>query len=771
MLKRLLKIFLFAAAAFILLLILIDGLTQTRQFKNWLRDKIVSQAAAALNGKLHLGRIDGNLVSDFGFRDICIELDSDTLLYVSNIDVALRPLELLQRQVLVTKLVFHTPWLYLQQRSDSSWNIAHLVKAEPPDAEPPSLNLWRIALQNLQINDGTLAFAPLDTSAPLLPRRIENLSTAMRLDYADQHLNVTLQNLHLTSVDPPLQLDSLTAHVFWGGDSLGVKNLRLRSAHSRLSGRIALRHLARPVYDVELMGLPLHLEDLRAFFPQCPVNGPVHGSLHAFGDAQNLRATFHLAHRDGLADGNFFVLLDTAATHYNVDATVRALHLNPYLPQLNGLTRLNFDLQVEGSGLSVDDLEAKATLNLDSSQVLGRELSQLRLTAEAREKQIQTHLVARTASGELELSGTLRDPMHEQVFALNAQARHINLANLLANDTLDSDLSFQLAGSGRQFDNTNRKFDGWLRLAPSRVPAVLIDSAYCRLHVLGTDVQLDTLNVVSSLGSLQAGGILSLRYNNRFRFRAELGDLAWIKRAVEADTLRAAGVFSGTATGPLDSLVIGSRFNLRRVQYNRTAIRKLTGNLSYHHNGSGGGGLIQLRGDGMMLALVPVDSAKATVHYDLTRAQIQADFWQGEKNTGVLEGLYTYGEIGRFDVGSFELNVLGQTWRTPKSPTMWIDVGDDDYDFHDCQLSYGNQRFYLDGRLSYAGAEDLRFRLEGIDLAAIIAVLRRENGSGKNSVTGILDGQGHLTGTAGKPVLSGHLNWNNGRVADFAFEK
>ena len=771
MFMRLLKIFLFALAGFVLLLILIGGLTQTRKFKNWLRDKIVQQAAAALSGKLHLGRIEGNLVSRFGFRDICIELDGDTLLYVPHVEVGLSPLELLQQQVLVSNLIFRAPQLHLKQRPDSTWNLAHLVKSTPPNGAPSALNLWRIALQNLEVDGGALAFAPLDASYHLLPRRIQNLSTTMRLDYADRHLNVMLKNLRLTSVNPPMQLDSLAAQVFWGGDSLGVKKLTLRSEKSRLAGQIALRHLSRPIYDVELSGAPLHLEDLRAFFPQCPVTGPVRGSLRALGDAQNVRTTFQLEHLDGLADGNFFALRDSATTYYNLDATVRALHLNPYWPNARGLTRLNFNVKLDGSGLSMDDLNANLLLKLDSSQALGREVSQLRLTAEAREQQIRVQLSARAPAGELNLSGKLSDPQNQQLFELSADGQHINFAKLFQNDTLDSDVSFQLAGAGQYIKNPQRKFDGWLRFAPSRVPAVLIDSAYCQFRARGAAVQLDTLHLASSMGSIQAGGILSWQLANNFRFRAELGDLTWIKRAVEADTLRAAGIFSGVATGPLDSLVIGSRFDLRRVQYDRNAINKLTGNLTFRRVGNEGGGFIQLRGDKMALGVVPVDSGKASVYYDLRRAQISANFWQGEKNTGELEGFYTYGDTGRFDVGRCEINVLGQTWRAPKDRAMWIDIDDDDYDFQNCVLSYENQRIYLDGRLSYFGAEDLRFKIEGVDLAALLAVLRPENPSGKNGIAGILDGHGHLTGTADKPILTGHLNWSNGRVADFIFEK
>ena len=768
MLKRSLKIFLYTIVGFLLLLILLGGLTQTHRFKDWLREEIVKQSAASLNGVLHLGRIEGNLVSRFGFNDICLILEGDTLLYVANLEVGLSPRELLKQQVLVSKLIFHAPQLFLRQRPDSTWNVAHLMK---PNEQESSLELWRVALQNLEVQDGELALAPLDTSRHFLPRRLEHISTAMQLDYADAQMNVVLHNLRLKSLNPPLELDSLAAEVFWGGDSVAIENFVVRSDSSRLSGKIVLPNLARMIYEVELAAAPLHLDELRALLPNFPISGPLRGAVHLLGDKQNLRARFNLAHADGFANGNFFVFGDSAATHYHLETAVRALHLNPYLKKNAGATRLNGNITLDGSGTTLNDLAANLKMKLDSSLVLGREISQLQLTVEAHESAMQFQLAGNAAFGEIELSGKIIDPQQRQIFEVAADLRHLNLTKLLQHNSLDSDVSLHLAGAGRNFDIKRLQFDGWTRLAPSRVAAVLIDSAYCDFHFSNADLRLDTLRLASTLGNVHAGGRLSLNYQNDFRFRAELGDLTWVKRAMKADTLQARGMFAGTAQGPLDSLDVTSRFELQRVKYDRNFIQKLTGHLTFMRRDTAGGGFIQLRADKMLTGFLPIDSAKAWVPYDLLRAHLTVNFWQGLKNYGELEGLYTYGEVGRFDLSRAGFNVLGQKWQTPPDSIMWIDVYEEDYDFHHCELAYGEQRIQLDGRLSYIDAEDLRFKISGIDIASLAAMMNANSPSNKNMVTGILSGNGHLTGTAQAPVWRGSLNWDKGRVADFVFDK
>ena len=768
MFKRLLKIFLLAFTGFMLLLVVVAGATQTRRFKSWLRDKIVQQSAELINGQLGLGRIEGNLVSDFIFHDLSIALENDTLLFVPKIEVGLSPLELLNRNILITNLVFQTPTVSVKQRPDSSWNVAHLVDST---AAQSSTSAWRLALQNVQINHGALALAPLDTAQKFLPRRIDSLSTNLRLDFAESHLMVMLRNLQLTALTPPVELDSLTAQIAWSGDSLQINHLLLRSQYSRLAGKILLRHFAQPSYDATLNVAPLHCSDLRAFFKKIPVSGPVQGSLHVIGDAESLRTAVDLQHADGRVNGNFWIAFGDAAPRYDFDLTLRELNLAPYWREEPGPTKLNLNLKLTGTGLTMEELNANLAVQLEPSLVLGREIAAAALTAVAANQQIDTRLSLSAPAGELEFSGKLNDPLRAQNFEFNTDMRHLNLAKFLQNDTLDSDLSFRLTGAGQHFDNLRRNVKGQLQISPSRVRDMALENAFCRFKTLGPDLQLDTLHVASSMGSVFVGGNFSWRYANNFRFRAELGDVAWIKRAVDADTLRAGGVFTGSASGPMDSLAVFSQFDLRKVKYNRTFMERLAGTLTFRRVGAEGSGFIVARGNKMIMGVVPVDSMKATVYYDFIRAQLLANFWQGEKNTGELEGAYTYGEIGRFDLTRCTLNILGQVWRTPQNYPMWIEVGDEDYDLHDCVLTSGNQRFSIDGRLSYVGAENLQFKLEGVDVAALAAILRNGNEATPNNVSGNLSSEGHLTGTADAPILRGNLLWDNGRVADFAFEK
>jgi hypothetical protein len=80
--RRLLKYFVFAMFGFALLLAGLAVFSQTRLFKNWLRDSIVTSAAKYLNGTLRIASLEGDLWSQFTLSHILLESQGDTALYL-----------------------------------------------------------------------------------------------------------------------------------------------------------------------------------------------------------------------------------------------------------------------------------------------------------------------------------------------------------------------------------------------------------------------------------------------------------------------------------------------------------------------------------------------------------------------------------------------------------------------------------------------------------------------------------------------------------------
>src|ERR687891_463080 len=87
--------------------------TQTTWFKEWLRGFIVRQAEDYVNGRLEIGRLDGNLFFGVDIEDVGIDYNMFTFI---------------RGNVVLDHIRINEPQLVLQQTADG-WNLANLIKA------------------------------------------------------------------------------------------------------------------------------------------------------------------------------------------------------------------------------------------------------------------------------------------------------------------------------------------------------------------------------------------------------------------------------------------------------------------------------------------------------------------------------------------------------------------------------------------------------------------------------------------------------------------
>ena len=82
-----------AIAVLSLLIVLGAGVavTQTSWFKNWLRQKLVSQAAQYLNGELTIQRLSGNVFTGVALEGVALTHEGQTAVAMDRLTVAVQP--------------------------------------------------------------------------------------------------------------------------------------------------------------------------------------------------------------------------------------------------------------------------------------------------------------------------------------------------------------------------------------------------------------------------------------------------------------------------------------------------------------------------------------------------------------------------------------------------------------------------------------------------------------------------------------------------------
>ncbi len=758
--KLLFKIFLGIFIAFIALALVLAALTQTDRFKVWLRDQLVMQAQEVLAGKLSLGRIEGNLVSNFKLVDLQLDYENETLAQIPRVEVGFRLFPLWNGRVQIDKFLIDSLALNLRQYTDSTWNIQKLT-AIPSDTT--SSSSWDMSFSNCEIRRGSVRFAPLDTASFLYQRACENISLQFQLEKERNRTIVALNNLSFAFSNFPLALQKVSGHLLYDTDSLRIEKLALEIGASKLSGEVSVTNLAQPQFRARLLAAPLQLEDMHAFVPQLTATGPLQIAAEISGDARSATGTLALVHAAGNVQADFAVRQDSLLA-YELNAEIRGLDLAQLLPERAHSSRLNLDLAINGEGVALHELNATASVTMDSSRYSYLTISHLVAEGAIGNNQILGNLLFLSPNGELALLGSVRDFQQTQQFSFSLSAKGLDGAALLQDSAFVSNINFDLEGEGQGFDPQQLHFAGKLVASPSFFQQIKLDTLLGVFHFNAGDLRVDTLLAKTDVIDLEAAGRVSLTHENDLHFRADLGNLELARRAFEADTLEADGFISGRANGPADSLRLAGAFHLSKVKYNRTKIDTLFGDFTFARRDTNSGGVIHALAQKILAAVVPLDSMRATINYNLDHADLAADFWEGLENRGNLQGRYVYGDTGRFHVQEAAIDALDRHWETPPD-SMWVDVGEDEYYCHNLKLRASRTQVFAQGRINLFGEQDFRFNVDEFDLASIAARLER-----KEELHGVLAGEVHFRGTFEQPKVEGHWLLRGGKFSEFAFE-
>jgi len=97
--------------------------TQTTWFKEWLRGFIVKQADDYVNGRLSIGRIDGNLFFGVEMEDVDVAMNGEQVVALKDVGVDYNFLTFLTGHVVLDHIRLNEPTLRLE-KTEKGRNLA-----------------------------------------------------------------------------------------------------------------------------------------------------------------------------------------------------------------------------------------------------------------------------------------------------------------------------------------------------------------------------------------------------------------------------------------------------------------------------------------------------------------------------------------------------------------------------------------------------------------------------------------------------------------------
>lgn len=282
------------------------GLTRTQVGRDGLRQQIERSFDDRFDGRVEIGRLDGNLVRDLYATGVRL-YDAEGRLVVSVDSVIAEPhwRSLLRRGFDARSLTLVRPSIRLHQNSSGAWTAGSAFRRSDTLRVLGARKPFSLTLATLRLEEATLV---VESDAPpsdaIASGRLFDYR-ALRLDSLDATLTIEqgggrrlVDLVHLNARAPGLdfRVDEMRAQFDLHDDTLAVTALRLATPSSdlRLQGRLAgLSHLrgeapGAPVLDLDFSAEPLDLAEVRRFLPSLPLNDEAALTLRASGPLDDL---------------------------------------------------------------------------------------------------------------------------------------------------------------------------------------------------------------------------------------------------------------------------------------------------------------------------------------------------------------------------------------------------------------------------------------------------------------------------------------------------
>ncbi|PID61255.1 MAG: hypothetical protein CR986_03055 [Ignavibacteriae bacterium] len=312
------KIINFFVGIFIILsflLIVFFGFSQTKTFRNFLRENIITIVSESINGELEIEEIEGSILTSVILHNTKLISENDTIISAKELVLKASPIHLLLKRILVREFIFRDAEIKLLEDESGKWNYEKLSEvsstssaidtSESSSSFPFTIQVNKVTLENISFirqtytNLNSKKYYKHLTSDDI---RLNNLYLDAKffINLSSSTMRFHLNNLSVNPNFDAFKLNKLSAEIELTENYASVNNLRLitDSSDVRLSlkmdelnllGNTELKGLKDYPIEVNFEAYPIKFSDLYTFIDQIDfLNDGVNVKLLADGYFGNL---------------------------------------------------------------------------------------------------------------------------------------------------------------------------------------------------------------------------------------------------------------------------------------------------------------------------------------------------------------------------------------------------------------------------------------------------------------------------------------------------
>lgn len=243
---------------------------QTEWFHRWAAKQLTSYLSDQLEAQLSFRSIRFNVFRGVELDSIALTTRGDTLLAARSLRVVYEPEPLLIRHIVVRSIILDEPTVrILRSRTDSTWNVAHVVKPNPDTTSKPFD--WDFSVRTLVLNSARVTVVDSVESFTRTDRfsatHVSMDSVAMRIsasgNLAAKTFAVSIDDLRFVERRCGLRLQSLHGSVAIDTDRVNILHLTAVTPASslRMYGEVKDLHVFDTTSGIESAPLDLTIDD------------------------------------------------------------------------------------------------------------------------------------------------------------------------------------------------------------------------------------------------------------------------------------------------------------------------------------------------------------------------------------------------------------------------------------------------------------------------------------------------------------------------------
>ena len=844
--RRILRILLFGLMGVLGLLIVTLVFSQTGIFRSLLRDRIVSIANEQLNGVLSVGEIEGNFFSNLSLKDVKLSLGDTSVVAFDELKLTYDAFAVLNDQVIVQEIRLVRPQFYIQSDS-SGLNLLRIAKPGEPKSPAPidssaqPLGGFDIRVDALVIEDGVVIYDSEPLSA-----KITKLNLNIQLHAAAKSQKINISQLgflvsrtsgtdNKTHTDS-LQLKNLTliveANLFKPSlhhqanhpeekDSNWIKIEEFRLLTDRtdffVKGQFLMPDSIDQInmyYDVDARAYPFHLDDIRAFTNiGLKEIDKIELEAHARGDQDQVELSdLTILTPAGTLKGSANLDYGGEPLGYSADLNFNGINAGAFMDRKDMYANINGSIHADGVGTQPENLISVVQLNLYKSQFFGIDIDKFEIASDVRGGVATLNTFeGQTSAGNFNCEGFYR--LLDESYHLETKFRAINIADVIADTSLQSSINLSLAYDGQGLNPKTSKSVLHINSDSSKIMGRDLENLSFRATQNGGKVYIDGINVKTPLADFSASGSVGLDSTFDLNYEVTTKDFSLLKKYIGNDSLLKDSidldiVFKGKTTGgihkfetsgdititdfvfsdiKMDSLklvyfisnIVPSDF-MTAFDFKHTDSTLAGDFLLYTHH-------LTMAGTSIKDFSTSITKEKGKTLFDVSAAEDNLGAYAHVKGTLELENE----KKGRVYLENLFLTVAGQTlrtrevkvalggdpvidstyekwnenWQNSKPIDIAFDVEKNIYDFRSFNMDIGRGSVSAFGTIDITGDQNLDIKIKDLDMARANALI----GSRESVVEGILNMNGSLKGSFEKPIFLADWNISDGKASEFIY--